>query len=136
MSAQLATMTTRKVSHQGCGRNRRWRPASGRFAGGPPLGALVTGSILAQRWRCRKLRSSPPRQAGGIIAWLLVWLSSEKCQVGIRWRAQRKREMRYLLPATLLRSASAPTERRPVAACLAMGVATSYLGNIHGRWNG
>src|SRR5690242_2780684 len=44
MRTQLTAMTTRKVSHQGCGRNRRWRAASGRFAGAPPLGALVTGA--------------------------------------------------------------------------------------------
>src|SRR5439155_2578521 len=42
MSAKLTAMTTRKVSHQGCGRSRRWRPSAGRFAGVPPLGTLVT----------------------------------------------------------------------------------------------
>src|SRR6266581_4815808 len=58
MSTQLVAMTTRTVSHQACGRSR-WRPSSGRFAGVPPLGALVTGPILAQRCRCRKLVTGP-----------------------------------------------------------------------------
>src|SRR5882724_9800468 len=58
MSTQLVAMTTRTVSHQACGRSR-WRPSSGRFAGVPPLGALVTGPILAQRCRCRKLVAGP-----------------------------------------------------------------------------
>src|SRR5438093_6337907 len=48
----LVAMTTRTVSHQACGRSR-WRPSSERFAGVPPLGALVTGPIVAQRCRCR-----------------------------------------------------------------------------------
>src|SRR5205823_10694365 len=59
MSAQLATMATRKMTHQGCGRSRRWLASSGRFAGVPPLGALVTGPILAQRCSCRKLVTGP-----------------------------------------------------------------------------
>src|SRR5438094_589265 len=63
MSAQLATMATRKMTHQGCGRSRRWRPSSGRFAGVPPLGALVTGPILAQRCGCGNYVSRLARQA-------------------------------------------------------------------------
>src|SRR5438445_2586363 len=54
MSAQFAARTTRKVSHQGCG--RRQRGPSGLFAGVAPLGALVTEPILAQRGSCRKPR--------------------------------------------------------------------------------
>src|SRR5438552_19019053 len=61
MSTQLAAMTRRKVSNQGCGRRRRGRRSAGLFAGEPSFGGLVTGAILAQRCRCRKVCAARQR---------------------------------------------------------------------------